>query len=587
MSLKKKLILILLVTITFLVLAFLTSFNVFILPPLKEKKLGYVENLREKVKRALDLEKQHIKILCNDWSDWDSMAEYVEQPTEEFEKDGFDEGIFLGDQLDFVLVVDHHGKVIFHRAFRLEKEDISYSNLQIDRRIKKVLETILKKPISIKGIIKTAYEPLLIVANPIVPRPRNAPIPGILVLGKFLDRRMIDRISRYTMDKMDIFLTDSKQIDAFCTCPIKGKKFCFQEEEDKLLTFHPIKCLCGEPVMLLRGVSDSSIFRVLDRHTFSFLSIILFTMILLGLMLYRYIDKFMIGRMRKISTAMNKIEGLDDLSTRIDKDLAKKDEISQLIMDLNATLDKLENEKIFRQNMEKAMLTQGKLASIGRLTSNIAHEINNPLLAISNCVQVIKKNVINKTELLHEAFDISESEIDRIRNIISVLLDFHRMDKEKYTDLDVKELINKSLEVLKWGKKLQTVQVEKNLSDGCFVYGSPIKLEEVFINFLSNAAEAVENVNEHGKIEIRVQHAADKEIVEVHFIDNGPGLSPAVRGSVFEPFVTTKEDNGVGLGLYIAYKIVNIHKGSIVINDGYRAGAHFIIRLPASKNKEV
>ena len=116
----------------------------------------------------------------------------------------------------------------------------------------------------------------------------------------------------------------------------------------------------------------------------------------------------------------------------------------------------------------------------------------------------------------------------------------------------------------------------------------------MFINFISNAAEAVASQgdeNEGGKMEkIRIQalltEGPARRCAEVHFIDNGPGLSDNVKSSLFEPFVTTKDDKGVGLGLYISYKIVGNHGGEIVYDEDYKAGAHFIIRLPLDRRKE-
>jgi signal transduction histidine kinase len=278
---------------------------------------------------------------------------------------------------------------------------------------------------------------------------------------------------------------------------------------------------------------------------------------------------------------MSRIEGLEDLSIRIEKD-RQKDEISNLVSNLNLTLDKLENEKVNRENVEKAMMTQAKLASIGKLSSNIAHEINNPILAISNSIQVLKKNIKRKSELVNDAIEISESEIDRIRKIISGLLDFHRSKKE-FTPLNVKEVILQTLEVLKWSEKLKSTKIIYKIRKDCFVYGSSVKLEEVFMNLILNAVEAMDGTADKNILKIEVQQTKGKNFVEIHFIDNGPGLSAEVKNSLFEPFVSTKENTGVGLGLYITYKLVNIHHGEIIYNENHKEGAHFIIKLPVSR----
>ena len=246
------------------------------------------------------------------------------------------------------------------------------------------------------------------------------------------------------------------------------------------------------------------------------------------------------------------------------------------------------------------MLKQGKLAAIGRLASSIAHEINNPLVAIGSSIQVLKKICQERSwdaddeepSLVKEAMDIVDTETERIREIISGLLDFHRLDKEEFSRVNIKEIILQSLSVMKWGKKLGDIQVTLELADDLFVYGAPVRLEQVFINFISNAAEAIsirgsEN-GEGGKLKIEAISTSDspRKCAEVHFIDNGPGVPDDVKSSLFEPFVTTKEDKGLGLGLYISYKIVGKHGGEIMYDEDYRTGTHFIVRLPVDRRHE-
>jgi C4-dicarboxylate-specific signal transduction histidine kinase len=254
-------------------------------------------------------------------------------------------------------------------------------------------------------------------------------------------------------------------------------------------------------------------------------------------------------------------------------------------------LDNLENEKVKRENAERTMITQGKLVSIGRLASCISHEINNPLLAIGNSVQVIKKISRSKSSLFKDALEMCESEIERISDIISSLLDFHRLEKDEFTHLEVKEIIQKSLDVLKWCKKLGTVKIIQKMENNCLVNGSSAKLKQVFINFILNAAEALESDKQgnesqygtnqtDGTLRIEVKHNKRENVVQIHFLDNGPGIPEEVKGHLFEPFVSTKETKGVGLGLYVSYKIIGNHKGEIIYNKNYKKGTHFIIKLP-------
>jgi signal transduction histidine kinase len=160
----------------------------------------------------------------------------------------------------------------------------------------------------------------------------------------------------------------------------------------------------------------------------------------------------------------------------------------------------------------------------------------------------------------------------------------------------MKNLVLESMSILNWSKKLEAIDISTELEEELFIYCSPVKLKQVVINFILNAVEAAASgtrPGKHGtgKLKIKVNSAVDKHnegrgMAEIHFIDDGPGLAPEVRKSLFEPFVTTKEDKGVGLGLYISYKIIEQHDGEIIHNESYKQGTHFIIRLPGDRRKE-
>ncbi len=551
------------------------------MPILEKRKSDYLENFKSKMELALKIEEQCIGILCADWAGWQSMLHYVEHPDKVFEEYHFPEKIFVDDKLDFVLVLDNHKNIIFFKCYWQDREYVNYQDLKINRSIDKIIAAINQTPEQTKGIINSAYEPLLIVANSIRPNEGTDVRSGTLIIGKFIDKRMLKRLSRYLPDNSHVLSFTKITDESFFSDHSKGKdkNYFFQEDSAHISTYLPLRDTGGRPVLALKGMLKSAEFQILTRHAISFSTVIVFSTILLGLILFYFIDHHLIKRLRVISGTMSRIEGLKDLSIRVENS-KYQDEINSLVIDLNATLDKLENEKKNREKAEQAKITQGKLASLGRLSSNIAHEINNPLLAISNSFQVIKNSIKRKSALQKEAIEITESEIDRIRKIITGLLDFHRSEKE-FSRINLKEVVLQTIDVIKWSHKLKSTKLVYKMDDECYVYGSRVKLEEVFMNFILNAVEAMED--KPGKLKIKVCHASRKNFVEIHFIDNGPGLPPEVRESLFEPFISTKHGKGVGLGLYISYKIISLHQGEILWEDDYKKGTHFIIRFPEMK----
>jgi signal transduction histidine kinase len=595
MSLKKKLIFLLILSGAILALLFYTSFCLFMRPSLEHQKTMFIETFKRKIDIALCIEKESIEMLCANWANWEDMANYVEHPSRVFETDVFPDMIFFEDMMDLIIVDNLEGGPLFSKAHK-DRKFFTVGRMNIAAVVTRLRLLMKSKQEPIHCIIHSAAGPLMIAANPITNRKKGKKLTGILILGRFIRQKMLGKISSYVMEEVRAFPFDQKKLGGFGTGNSRGRDLFYREKKDKLIIYYVLKDISRDPAVMFYTEADNRTFRVVNQHIVAFIIIIILSIILLGLLLYFAIRTQIIRRMLKISGTMKQIEGLEDLSKRIPGD-HKDDEIALLVTNINAMLDKLEHEKINREFAEKAMITQGKLASIGRLTSCIGHEVNNPLLAISNSIQVIKKICKSRSSLFKEAIDISESEINRIRDIISSLLDFHRLAGEAFSHTDAAEVVRESLNVLKWSKKLGTTEVVQRLQKGCFVYGSPGKLKQVFVNFILNAVEAME-MNDEGirkggssggdaggtlRIEVIGGKKAKSDCIEIHFKDNGPGIPAEIKRYLFEPFVSTKANRGVGLGLYISYKIIETHRGEIIYNEDYRQGTHFIIKLPKEK----
>jgi signal transduction histidine kinase len=152
---------------------------------------------------------------------------------------------------------------------------------------------------------------------------------------------------------------------------------------------------------------------------------------------------------------------------------------------------------------------------------------------------------------------------------------------EELVEVNLDEVVQQSLEVLKWSKNLNSIKIITKKQQDFFIMGSPGRLKQVFINFILNAVEAASNDNKNKPVlRIEILSSKDKDCCEVHFKDNGPGIVPQIKNKLFEPFVSTKEGKSVGLGLYVSYKIIKNHHGEILFDDTYKKGAHFIIKFP-------
>lgn len=581
MSLKKKWILLLFMTGITLMLIFLLGFRTTLLPSLQDQKNIFIEKLKKRIQAALDIEADNIAVLSHDWSDWDRMVAYLKERGREFEKDALPDAMFTDGLVNMVAILDTDKKTLFYRNYWPGEGFIDPDAGDVHWGLIAVAQKMRENPDSARGFINTHNGPILCVAHPIRDKGDLNRKVGLLIMGRYVDDRMLQRFSSYTTEKIRTVRFNRHQLQAFSLKRMNGNPVAFFEDQQEITIFHMLSDVFNKPAMLLFTKTDSRLFRVVSSHTRGFYILTSVLVIFVGLIFYFIIDRSYFKRMLKISNRMSQIEGFDELSIRVESN-GKTDEIAQLAASINRTLDRLEEEKVSRENAEKSMIKQGKLASIGRLTSSIAHEINNPLMAIGNSIQVIKKlspqGMEDDPELFSEAVEISESEVERIRDIISALLDFHRLDKEEFTRLNLKDILEQALSVLNWGNKLEDIEIVKDLENGCYVMGAPVKLSQVFINFILNAVEAMDGNG--GKLHVEIYRDPTDEFALVHFIDNGPGLAAEIKGHLFEPFVSTKEDKGVGLGLYISYKIIENHRGEITYDEDYGDGAHFIIKLP-------
>ncbi|MBN1102653.1 MAG: PAS domain-containing protein [Deltaproteobacteria bacterium] len=234
------------------------------------------------------------------------------------------------------------------------------------------------------------------------------------------------------------------------------------------------------------------------------------------------------------------------------------------------------------------LLHQDKMASLGKLSASVVHEINNPISGILNLTLLIKRmleeNAVGpaETEKFKKYLSLMETETRRISRIVSNLLAFSRQSKMEVTQFDLHRLIEKTLFLNANLLKLHSVRVEKEFDDGLPDFaGSEDQLQQVIMNLISNAVEAMEGDGGRRVLHIRTQYLREEDRVILSFRDTGVGISPENLQKLFEPFFTTKtKGKGVGLGLSVAYGIVQMHGGAVQVQSNPGEGSTFTVELP-------
>lgn len=256
--------------------------------------------------------------------------------------------------------------------------------------------------------------------------------------------------------------------------------------------------------------------------------------------------------------------------------------------EITRRLEKLVEERT-RQLKEthEQLIHQDKMASLGKLAASVVHEVNNPNAGILNLIMLMKRIIregpvaAKEMEQFNRYLDLMEAENRRISRIVSNLLVFSRQTGMTLNRLDLNHLVEKTLLLNANLLKISGVKVKKQMDANLPEFtGSEDQLQQVFMNLISNAAEALGETRD-AVLTIKTHHVLKKGMVVISFEDNGVGIPDENHSKLFEPFFTTKKKGkGVGLGLSVAYGIVQDHGGVIRVKSKAGEGSRFTVELP-------
>jgi two-component system, NtrC family, sensor kinase len=223
-----------------------------------------------------------------------------------------------------------------------------------------------------------------------------------------------------------------------------------------------------------------------------------------------------------------------------------------------------------------------KLASIGKLAAGVAHEINNPLTGILTNASLLLED-LEEGDVRKEDVQVIVSETIRCREIVKRLLDFARQTKPQKSPTNINNLIDNIVLLVRNQASFRNVNIERYfVEDLPEIMIDRDQIQQVFINFVLNAADAMPN---GGNIKILSRIINNGEYIEIQFTDSGIGISEDNKRKIFDPFFTTKE-SGTGLGLSISYGIVEQHGGTIYVESELNRGTTFIVLLPTKPIEE-
>jgi PAS domain S-box-containing protein len=238
------------------------------------------------------------------------------------------------------------------------------------------------------------------------------------------------------------------------------------------------------------------------------------------------------------------------------------------------------------------LIHQDKMASLGKLSASVVHEVNNPIAGILNLILLMKRIVAEEPDAAdgREAFggylNLMEAETRRIGRIVSNLLSFSRQAKMEFKPANLNTIIEKTLQLNANLIKIYGIRVQMRLDPELpEIVGSADQLQQVVMNIVSNAVEAMEGQT-GGLLAVESRRSPEDGKIQMSFTDTGVGIPKDHLPQLFEPFFTTKKKgSGVGLGLAVAYGIVQEHGGAITVDSTVDKGTTFVVDLPLNRDR--
>lgn len=327
--------------------------------------------------------------------------------------------------------------------------------------------------------------------------------------------------------------------------------------------------------ILYVGILEQKYLDIKNRAILIFTAITL-TGVLISVFVTIWISRRISYSVNSLVRASQKLAG-GDLQTRVEQ--ISNDEFGELAETFNYMARALrERDEQLKEYTKRKIMESERLALIGQLAANVAHDLNNPLQGIvTYSYLLLEKETCTPEE--RENVQKIVVQANRCRDIIRGLLDFSRQKKPDKTLCDVNNLLSACVSLVERQALFHNIEVTLDLEENLpRVVLDPSQIERVFLNLIINAAEAMEG---NGQLFLSTRYNRASNCIEIKVKDTGPGISEENLERIFDPFFTTKETgHGVGLGLAISFGILKEHNGNIFVESAPGQGATFTVSLP-------
>ena len=350
-----------------------------------------------------------------------------------------------------------------------------------------------------------------------------------------------------------------------------------------ITAYEPIRDINNHIIgMLYVGILEQKYLDMKIQTTLIFLGITLLGAFASIIVAY-FISRMISVPIWKMVSASEKI-AKGDLNTKVE--INTNDELQELADSFNSMAYALKKrDQQLKDSTTKRIMESERLALIGQLAAGVAHELNNPLQGIVAYSHLLLEKMPS-ADPRRDSIQKIVAQANRCTDIVRGLLDFSRQRKPQKKLYNVNLILQESIFWVEKQALFHNVQITKHIAENLpQTVVDPSQIQQVFINIIINAAEAMEG---SGRLTLATRLDSDGEFIAVEFTDNGCGINKEDLDNIFDPFFTTKEvGHGTGLGLAISYGIVKEHNGTLSVESEVGKGTTFIVRLPVINKEEV
>lgn len=601
MSLRKKifLILVLALTATFVILSVLS--RILLGHSYKTLETRQVTDNVKLLKSGLKKQEEQIRTLTAAWARWQGTELFAKKPSGMFPIEKLAKA-FYNFRLNFIGLFGQDGHPLYLRINDPgSSQGFTYPPKKLTDFFAELSDLIRedRAETSRYGIILSSICPIIIALQPIQEGHLDYKTARTLVFGRCVG---IDDLKELASTfHMTISLSNLKHAPPWDlnlakeAQTVPGYTLVRPVDHDTVEGVTIIRDISGRPALLLKVMQPRTIYKNGLDTTYTFQLIVMVIGLCLGIIIIWLIESQILIHIQRLTTAVTRIKKDHDLDVRVPEE--GPSELRSLSAAFNTMIDSLshyQNELLsVQRHLEKKvkqrtreleiayiqLLHAEKLGCLGRMSASVAHEFGNPLFGIRNVLVHLKdQECLDKTS--REALEMGLKECDRLKALMGRLKDFYSPSPDTITEVDLHKLLDEVLLLYRKALNQQNIAVRRQYAPGLpQIPAVPDQIKQVILNLIKNAKEAMPG---SGGI-ITIETRRGKKNVYMTVKDTGQGIRPEYMDRIFEPFFSTKEGEGTGLGLSVSYMIIKKHGGSIEVDSKPGKGTTFTIKLPLNR----